>query len=91
MRRAVTGSVRVGLLLLGVTGLVAASPRPAPPTKAEQAACRADYLRHCATVTPGGGRGVACLMKVKDKLSPGCRQALENRADDVSAMMRGAQ
>ncbi|MBI5941149.1 MAG: hypothetical protein HY859_12040 [Caulobacterales bacterium] len=83
--------VRAGLLILCVTGLVAAAPRPAPPTRAEQAACRADYLRHCATVTPGGGRGVACLMKVKDKLSPDCRQALENRADDVSAMMRGAQ
>ena len=90
MRRAVTGSVRVGLLLLGVTGLVAAAPRPAPPTRAEQAACRADYLRHCATVTPGGGRGVACLMKVKDRLSPGCRQVLERRAEDISAMTRPA-
>lgn len=83
--------IRPVLLILSAAGLAAAAPSPAPPTKAEQAACRADYLRHCATVTPGGGRGVACLMKVKDKLSPGCRQALENRADDVSAMMRGAQ
>lgn len=78
--------IRPVLLILSAAGLAAAAPSPAPPTKAEQAACRADYLRHCATVTPGGGRGVACLMKVKDRLSPGCRQVLERRAEDISAI-----
>lgn len=82
--------VRPALLILSAAGLVAAAPSPAPPTKAEQAACRADYLRHCATATPGGGRGVACLMKVKDRLSPGCRQVLERRAEDIAAMTRPA-
>lgn len=80
--------IRPVLVILSAAGLAAAAPVPAPPTKAEQAACRADYLRHCATVTPGGGRGVACLMKVKDRLSPGCRQVLERRADDISTMTR---
>lgn len=82
--------VRLALLILSAAGLAAAAPSPAPPTKAEQAACRADYLRHCATVTPGGGRGVACLMKVKDRLSPGCRQVLDRRAGDISTMTRPA-
>lgn len=82
--------IRPVLLILSAAGLAAAAPRPAPPTKAEQAACRADYLRHCATVRPGGGRGVACLMKVKDRLSPGCRQVLERRAEDISTMTRPA-
>ncbi|MDO9223399.1 MAG: cysteine rich repeat-containing protein [Caulobacter sp.] len=82
--------IRPVLVILSAAGLAAAAPGPAPPTKAEQAACRADYMRHCAMVTPGGGRGVACLMKVKDRLSPGCRQALDRRAEDISAMARPA-
>ncbi|MDP1738678.1 MAG: cysteine rich repeat-containing protein [Caulobacter sp.] len=82
--------IRPVLLILATVGLAAAAPRPAPPTKAEEAACRADYLRHCAMVAPGGGRGVACLMKVRDRLRPGCRQVLDRRAEDISAMTRPA-
>ncbi|MFI5015576.1 MAG: cysteine rich repeat-containing protein [Hyphomicrobiales bacterium] len=46
-------------------------------TAAEQAACRSDFLKFCAGTKPGGGRGLACLAKQKDKLEAACRQVIE--------------
>jgi hypothetical protein len=42
-------------------------------------ACRDDAQKLCAAVTPGGGAIVNCLTSQKEKLSDGCRKALEPR------------
>ena len=42
-----------------------------------RAACTGDYEKYCKSVTPGGGRIVACLVKEGDKLAPACKKALE--------------
>jgi hypothetical protein len=63
------------LLLTVILGIGA--PCAFAQTAAEQAACRADFLKLCAGTKPGGGRGLACLSKQKDKLSDGCRQVVE--------------
>jgi hypothetical protein len=47
--------------------------------RAAREACHADYQRHCAGVTPGQGRIVACLKSHIDQLSPVCRAVLEQR------------
>jgi hypothetical protein len=43
---------------------------------AAREACRADYQRLCAGVSPGGGRVRACLERNAPSLSPACRTAL---------------
>jgi len=35
-------------------------------------ACRGDYFQHCSFVMPGGGRIMACLGEVIDRISPSC-------------------
>jgi hypothetical protein len=42
-------------------------------------ACKADYDKYCAGITPGGGRIVACLNKQRDRLSDTCRKVLDSR------------
>ncbi|MBV5264101.1 cysteine rich repeat-containing protein [Pinisolibacter aquiterrae] len=62
--------------------LLAAAPAFAlsPEKKAEAVAlrdlCKADYLKFCGFITPGGGRGLACLQRHVADLSPACRDAL---------------
>jgi hypothetical protein len=41
-----------------------------------QQACKADYQRLCANVSPGGGRIIACLQGQAEKLSAPCKDAL---------------
>jgi hypothetical protein len=41
-------------------------------------ACKADYDKYCAGLTPGGGI-VACLNKQHDRLSDACKKALDGR------------
>ena len=36
-----------------------------------------DYEKFCKSVTPGGGRIIACLVKQSDKLAPACKKVLE--------------
>jgi hypothetical protein len=45
-------------------------------TAEQQAACGADYEKFCKGTMPGGGRIIACMSKVSDKLTPACRKAL---------------
>lgn len=51
-----------------------------PATKAEadrmKELCKGDWIRHCALVAPGGGRGLACLEAHAAELSQPCRDAL---------------
>jgi hypothetical protein len=54
-----------------------ASAQPSPAAlEAARAACTADLQQLCAGVQPGGGRILACLKEHRDKVSPGCRQAV---------------
>lgn len=39
--------------------------------------CQAELETYCQTVTPGQGRGVACLYAHSDKISPSCLNSLQ--------------
>jgi hypothetical protein len=45
-------------------------------TAAQRDACMGDYEKLCKSVTPGGGRIIACLNKSSDKLTPACKTQL---------------
>jgi hypothetical protein len=45
-------------------------------TAAQREACSGDFEKYCKSVTPGGGRIIACLQKESDKLTPACKKAL---------------
>ena len=45
-------------------------------TAAQRDACMGDYQKYCKSVTPGGGRIIACLSKQADKLTPACKKVL---------------
>ena len=45
-------------------------------TAEQRNACMADYEKYCKSVTPGGGRIIACLAKESDKLTPACKKVL---------------
>ena len=45
-------------------------------TAAQRAACTGDYEKFCKSVTPGGGRIIACLSKASDRLTPACKKEL---------------
>jgi len=46
-------------------------------TTEQRSACMGDYEKYCKSVTPGGGRIIACLAKENDKLTPACKKVLE--------------
>jgi hypothetical protein len=45
-------------------------------TSEQRNACMGDYQKYCKSVTPGGGRIIACLAKQSDKLAPACKKVL---------------
>ncbi len=45
-------------------------------TAEQRNACMGDYEKYCKSVTPGGGRIIACLSKSNDKLTAECRKVL---------------
>ena len=45
-------------------------------TAAQRDACMGDYEKYCKSVTPGGGRIIACLAKEGDKITPACKKVL---------------
>ncbi|ULK95167.1 cysteine rich repeat-containing protein [Bradyrhizobium sp. I71] len=76
----------------------AAQPAAAPTPKAAAAkqpssaqvaavksACRADYPKVCASVTPGGAAALECLEKNKAKVSPACEKAVSAAAGGGAA------
>lgn len=57
---------------------VALAQGPSPEQVAEiRRECRADYIRHCSSVPPGGEPAFACLRNNDARLSNGCRLAVE--------------
>lgn len=57
---------------------MAAAQQPSPNWQKLRQACMADYKSLCAGTFPGGGRIAACLQANTAKLSPDCRNALQN-------------
>jgi Cysteine rich repeat len=45
-------------------------------TAEQRSACMGDFEKYCKSVTPGGGRIIACLAKQSDKLTPACKKVL---------------
>jgi hypothetical protein len=45
-------------------------------TAEQRSACMGDYEKFCKSVTPGGGRIIACLAKSSDKLTDACKKVL---------------
>jgi Cysteine rich repeat len=55
----------------------AAPKRPtAKQTSAIRAACRSDFISHCAGVQPGGRDALMCLERNQAEVSPSCQTAL---------------
>jgi hypothetical protein len=60
--------------------------------------CQAELETYCKTVTPGRGRGVACIYAHNDKLSSQCENALyasvvefRNAAENLGAFVAACQ
>ncbi len=47
-----------------------------------ETACKTELETYCQTVTPGEGRGLACIYAHNDKLSRPCENALYDSADE---------
>lgn len=66
---------------------VAIAPAPAMPTADQQAAikntCRADFMRNCRGVQPGGPEALMCLQTNSAKLSPNCKTSVAAIADSI--------
>jgi hypothetical protein len=45
-------------------------------TAEQRGACMGDFEKYYKSVTPGGGRIIACLAKQNDKLTPACKKVL---------------
>lgn len=62
------------------SGARAAAPPPAMSPRQEAAlmrrSCGDDFRAYCRGVSPGGGRGLACLSQNQARLSPSCKSAL---------------
>jgi hypothetical protein len=70
---------RVAALVAAALGLAQAAAAQAPSEEqraAIRAACRSDYIAHCAGVPPGGAQALACLREHLASVSPECQQAV---------------
>ncbi|TGD97360.1 hypothetical protein [Methylobacterium nonmethylotrophicum] len=77
-----TSLIRTGLLT--VVTLCGATAALAEATSAQRAACTPDVWRLCASEIPNIPGITACLRREKPKLSPACRQVM-NEADREAA------
>ncbi len=66
-----------GAALAGALALSATATAWAAPGGAVREACAADVHELCPGTKPGGGRIVACMRQNEDRLSQGCRQAVQ--------------
>lgn len=66
----------VGLLTALTLQQSAAQQPTSEQRDAIRAACRSDFMAHCAGVQPGGRDALECLIRNDEKLSPSCRSAV---------------
>jgi hypothetical protein len=61
------------LLLVGISGTLAAQQPTEEQRAAIRSACRADFTANCSGVEPGTKAALMCLVSNETKLSPACR------------------
>ncbi len=96
LRRPKLATAMAALLTFAANLPAHAQSQPTPQMRSEAMAlmqvCRGDYDRLCGSVTPGGGRVLACLQSNASRLSAACAQAmpraeaLKNSATAAGAM-----
>ena len=60
--------------------------QPTPEQAASiRAACRADFMSHCAGVQPGGREALQCLQRNSTRLSTDCNAAIRTLAQKPDA------
>ncbi len=89
MKRAVFLGVML-VVLEGAGAVVCAAQGPAEEFASAQidkveTDCRVELDTYCKTVTPGGGRKMACLYSHYDKLSDACELAFYDSAEKFQA------
>src|SRR5262249_18294150 len=75
----VARALRMAALVAAALGLAHAASAQRPSEEqiaAIRAACRSDYIAHCAGVPPGGAQALACLREHLGSVSPDCQQAV---------------
>jgi Cysteine rich repeat len=76
-------ALRVAALVAASLGLVHAVSAQQPSEEqrdAIRAACRSDYIAHCANVPPGGAEALACLREHLASVSAPCQEAVNAAA-----------
>jgi hypothetical protein len=75
----VVRALRIAALVAASLGLAHAASAQRPSAEqiaAIRAACRSDYIAHCAGVPPGGAQALACLREHLASVSAACAQAV---------------
>jgi hypothetical protein len=73
------------LLLVGISGTLAAQQATEEQRAAVRSACRADFTANCSGVEPGTKAALMCLVSNETKLSPACRTAVSAVAAQPAA------
>ena len=78
-------SLLAALLLVGISGTLAAQQPTEEQRAAIRSACRADFTANCSGVEPGTKAALMCLVSNEAKLSPACRTAVSAVAAQPAA------
>jgi len=78
-------------IALGCLSLLSIGALAQQPSADVRQACHADFQKFCAGVKPGGGRIKECMGPHKDELSPACRDALFEAAQEHAPPANGGQ
>jgi hypothetical protein len=84
----VARALRIAALVAASLGLAHAASAQRPSEEqiaAIRAACRSDYIAHCAGVPPGGAQALACLREHLASVSSACQQAVNAAAPTAQA------
>jgi hypothetical protein len=73
------------LIVLVATGCVSMGAKG--PVETVKEGCKAELETYCKDVTPGEGRGLACLYAYEDKLSNRCEYALYDAASQLEQVV----
>ena len=85
MKKRIAGCLVAAVLIF--SGFVQAAEGPMEKLAAKnidrfESGCQTELETYCQTVTPGEGRGLACIYAHNDKLSPKCESALYDSAQE---------